>query len=175
MNSIIDMLAEGDLRTVGMVSEITKFVAEKPELFSEVIQAMVHADPGIRMRASDAVEKITRTKPEYLQPHKEFLLNDVMEQKQQEVRWHVAQILPRLDLTPQEVSLAADKLFSFLDDSSKIVQTNSLQALVDLAWEDDLLFGKVKAVVERLAEAGSPAVSNRAEKLFDELDDASEQ
>jgi hypothetical protein len=68
MKSIIDLLAEGDLRTVGRVSEIIKLVTEKPELISEVIQSMTNTDPGIRMRASDAVEKITRTKPEFLQP-----------------------------------------------------------------------------------------------------------
>jgi hypothetical protein len=98
-----------------------------------------------------------------------------MEQKQQEVRWHLAQLIPRLELSPQERSLAAAQLFGFLNDPSKIVQINSLQALVDLAWEDDDLFEKVKALVERMVDSGSPAVSNRARKLFLELDDLSDR
>jgi hypothetical protein len=171
MNDVIKMLEEGDLRTVGKVSEVLGAVAEQPDLFDDLVWAMAHSDPGIRMRASDAVEKITRTKPEYLQSHKAFLLKLVTVSSQQEVRWHLAQIVPRLGLSPRERSAAAEELFGFLDDPSKIVQTNALQALVDLAWEDDDLFPRVRAAVEVLAEEGSPAVSNRAGKLFLELDD----
>ena len=171
MNDIIRMLEEEDLRSVGRVPEVLSKIADQPDLFSEVIQAMTHPDPGVRMRASDAVEKISRTKPDYLKSHKSFLLDQVLESSQQEVRWHLAQIIPRLELSPGERSRVAKKLFTYLDDSSKIVQTNALQALVDLAWEDDDLFRKVRVAVERLAETGSPAVSSRAGKLFLQLDD----
>ncbi|RLD00079.1 MAG: hypothetical protein DRI46_08200 [Chloroflexi bacterium] len=171
MSELITKLEEGDLRSVGRVPEVLSMIADQPHLFSELIQAMAHPNPGVRMRASDAVEKISRTKPEYLQPHKSFLLDQMMEVYQQEVRWHLAQIVPRLELSPEERSRAADKLFSFLDDSSKIVQTNALQALVDLAWEDDDLFSKVRVEVKRLADTGSPAVSNRAGKLLPLLED----
>ena len=171
MMDVIKILTEGDLRTVGRVSDVLKAVAEQPDLFDDLVWAMAHSDPGIRMRASDAVEKITRTQPEYLQSQKDFLLRLVAESNQQEVRWHLAQIVPRLDLSPEERSGAAEELFGFLEDPSKIVQTNALQALVDLAWEDDELFPRVKAAVEVMAEEGSPAVSNRAGKLFIELDD----
>ncbi len=171
MNKIIEKLQEGDLRSIGKVSDVLSMVDDQPELFPEVIRAMDHSDPGIKMRASDAVEKITRTNPDYLQPHKTFLLKQVLICEQQEVRWHLAQILPRLDLTPEERTMVADILFTYLDDKSKIVQTNALQALVDLAWEDDHLFSKVRVEVERLADEGSPAVSNRAGKLFLQMDD----
>ena len=171
MSDVINMLEEGDLRSVDRVSEVISLVADQPGLFPEVIRAMAHSNPGIRMRASDAVEKISRTKPEYLHPHKEFILKHVSGSEQQEVRWHLAQIVPRLELSQKERSRVAEKLFAFLNDPSKIVQTNSLQALVDLAWEDDDLFPRVRDAVETLADEGSPAVSNRAGKLFLELDD----
>lgn len=171
MTDVLNMLEEGDLRSVGKVSEVLRIVAEQPEIFPDLIQAMTHPDPGIRMRASDAVEKISRTDPEYLQAHKAFLLNEVMAQSQQEVRWHLVQIVPRLELSAEERSQTAEKFFSYLEDPSKIVQTNTLQALVDLAWEDDELFPRVRTAVEKLAEEGSPAVSNRAGKLFLQMDD----
>lgn len=171
MSDIIGMLEEGDLRSVGRVSEILNLVADQPKIFHDLIRAMAHSDPGVRMRASDAVEKISRTTPDYLQPHKAFLINQVSLSDQQEVRWHLAQIIPRLALSPEERSEVAEDLFAFLDDPSKIVQTNALQALVDLAWEDDGLFPRVRDAVERLAVEGSPAVSNRAGKLFLKLDE----
>lgn len=171
MNDIITMLEEGDLRSIGRVPEVLGLIADQPDLFSELIRAMAHPDPGVKMRAADAAEKITRVHPDFLQSHKPFLLKLMPECTQQEVRWHLAQIVPRLELLPEERSKVADSLFSFLDDSSKIVQTNALQALVDLAWEDDDLFSRVKVEVERLADTGSPAVSNRAGKLFLQLGD----
>ena len=171
MSDIITILEEGDLRSIGRVTEVLTLIQDQPNLFPEVIQAMTHADPGVRMRASDAVEKITRSKPDFLQPHKTYLLKKVLDSEQQEVRWHLAQIIPRLDLTPKERLRVAGKLFAYLEDDSKIVQTNTLQALVDLAWDNDDLFNKVRAEVERLVDEGSSAVSNRAGKLFQQLDD----
>ena len=166
MNEIINKLEEGDLRSIGKVPEVVDMVLADPGLFRTVLQGMMHPDPGVRMRSSDAVEKISRNNPEYLQPHKAFLLNDVIGQTQQEVRWHLAQVIPRLELTDLERTQAAKALFAFLNDPSKIVQTNALQALVELAWDDDELFPSVKKAVEELARAGNPAVKNRADKLL---------
>jgi len=171
MSDVIRMLEDGDLRSVGRVPDVLRLVSDQPDLFPEVIQAMTHADPGIRMRAADAVEKITRRKPDYLSPYKTFLLKLVSVSDQQEVRWHLAQIIPRLEMTAEERSAAADEFFAFLEDPSKIVQANALQALVELAWEDDDLFSKVRKEVERMAGEGSPAVSSRAGKLLPQMDD----
>jgi hypothetical protein len=165
-NKIINHLKEGDLRSIGKVPAVVEMVLADPALFPSVLKYMVHEDPGVRMRSSDAVEKISRQHPECLQPHKSFLLTEVIQQSQQEVRWHIAQIIPRLALDESEKRLIAEVLFTFLEDPSKIVQTNSLQALVDLTWDDDELFLRVKREVERLADTGSPAVKNRAEKLL---------
>ena len=169
MKTILSYLKDGDLRSIGRVPEVVEIVLADPKLFEHLIQGMMHQDPGIRMRSSDAVEKITRQKPEYLCSHKDFILNDVAIQTQQEVRWHLAQIIPRLELTDEEIKIASLELFSYLDDTSKIVQANALQALVDLAWKNDALLPRVKDAVRKLAEIGSPAVKNKAKKLLNKL------
>ena len=81
----------------------------------------------------------------------------------------MAQIVTRMDWTRPERHQVVDVLFSYLEDSSKIVQTNALQALVELAWEEDDLFTKVRQAVERLVDLGSPAVKNRAKKLLSKI------
>jgi hypothetical protein len=169
MKTILSYLKDGDLRSIGRVPEVVEIVLADPKLIEHLIPGMMHQAPGIRMRSSDAVEKITRQKPEYLHPHKDFILNDVAKQTQQEVRWHLAQIIPRLELTDEEIKIASLELFSYLDDTSKIVQANALQALVDLAWKNDALLPRVKDAVRKLTETGSPAVKNKAEKLLNEL------
>jgi hypothetical protein len=58
---------------------------------------------------------------------------------QQEVRWHVAQLLPRLALTASRRARAITILRGFVDDDSRIVWTFAMQALADLAEHDEQL------------------------------------
>ena len=169
MDTILSYLEEGDLRSIGRVPEVIEMVLADPTLFQLLIRAMIHQDPGVRMRSADAVEKISRERPDYLHPHKDFILSKVTKQTQQEVRWHLAQILPRLEWNERERQQVVEILFSFLDDSSKIVQTNSIQALAELVNDDADLYLRVRRVVEELIDTGSPAVKNRATKLLPKL------
>ena len=60
------------------------------------------------MRAVDAAEKITVTRPELLKPHKLELLGLLDEAEQIELRWHLALMAPRLALTgPERMRVAA--------------------------------------------------------------------
>ena len=89
--------------------------------------------------------------------------------EQQEIRWHIAQMIPRLHLTPKEKSTMTDILFDYLHDKSNIVITFSLQALAEFALEDKSLRPRVIKVLEKLTQTGSPAVKNRGKKLLAEL------
>jgi hypothetical protein len=131
---------------------------------------MLHVDPLVRMRSADAAEKITQARPEFLQPYKKQLLQTVSRIEQQEVRWHLAQMLPRLELSPEEREQALEILISFLGDQSKIVQTFSLQALADLAVGDRNLIPQVRVILADALGSGSPAVVSRVKKLQARLD-----
>ena len=60
------------------------------------------ADPLLRVRVAEAVEKISARRPDLLRPYKKKLLRDIAAIEQKEVRWHVAQMLPRLELDEAE-------------------------------------------------------------------------
>lgn len=169
MHDIVRKLEGGDRRSIGRANEVVDDVLKDAHLFSVLLNGTLTADPLIRMRAADAVEKITREHPEYLQPHKTALILQVAQVEQQEVRWHVAQMMPRLVCTSEERECVAGILFGYLDDQSKIVQTNAMQALADIAEVDERLLPRVFEVVEDLAETGSPAVRSRARKLLAKL------
>jgi len=144
-------------------------VLGSPSLFGELIGGLFVEDPVIRMRSADAVEKITLVKPDLLKPYKRKLLRLAGNIDQQEVRWHLAQILPRLNLGPQEKCRVVEILHGYLDDRSKIVVTFSLQALADLAAEDHKLRARTIGVLEKFAETGSPAIKSRSRKLLRRL------
>ena len=169
MANILDKLAGGDRRSVGRVSEVVEAVLDKPRLFEALIDGLLTDDPVIRMRAADAIEKITLDHPEYLQPFTGQLIRLSENTAQQEVRWHMAQILPRLDLKPGQRDSVVETLFSYLADNSKIVVTFSLQALSDFAVEDNKLRARVVTVLEKKLATGSPAVKSRSRKLLAKL------
>jgi hypothetical protein len=163
---VLHKLSGGDRRSIGRANEVVEQVLKEPKLIDELLEGIAQDDPIVRMRSADVLEKVTGQHPEWLQPHKRLLLNQIAAIDQQEVRWHVAQMLPRLDMTRRDRVKAYEILESYCEDESRIVKTFSMQALADLASADPTLRAKVAAVIKNLTRTGSPAVRNRGRKLL---------
>jgi hypothetical protein len=88
------------------------------------------------------------------------------EATEQEMRWHLAVMVPRLPLNATERELAISALSGYLEDRSSIVKTFALQGLADLAQNDAVIR---PGVIETLREAtrnGTPAMKARSRKLL---------
>ena len=167
MSDILKKLRGGDLRSIGRAEEVMQDILDTPSLFSEVFEGMLDEDPRVRMRSADAMEKVASRYPEYLQPFKDRMINEVSQIKQQEVRWHVAQMFSYLKVNQVERDQIINILLSYIDtDSSRIVKVFAMQTLADLAREDASIRNMVVEKVEEIAEAGSPAMVSRARKLL---------
>ena len=105
----------------------------------------------------------------YLQPFKLRLISLAGRTTQQEIRWHLAQILPRVKLGPDEKKEIEKYLFLYLNDPSKIVVTFALQALTDFALENIKLQPRMIRVLQEFIHSGSPAIKNRSRKLLKQL------
>ena len=169
MSKILSSLKIGDRRSIGNADEVARKIASDKKLFVQVFDAMLSPDPLVRMRAADAVEKATREYPELLRPFKSELLLEVALIDQQEVRWHVALMLPRLELTPTEVDLAVSILLDYLADKSSIERTCAMQGLADLALQHPRLSSRVIALIESLTSDGSAAMRSRGRRLLARL------
>jgi HEAT repeat protein len=171
MSEILKKLEGGDRRSIGRANEVVEDVLDNPTLFDAVFEGMLSDDPLIRMRGADAVEKITARRPDYLQPFKKKLLEEVANIDQHEVRWHVAQMLPRLTLSRRELKTAVETLLNYLSDESSIVKTFAMQALADFAGREVSLRDRLIKVLEKCTRAGSPAMKSRGRKLLKRLKD----
>lgn len=169
MHPLLQQLTGGDRRSIGQSEKVTAAVLADPALFSIVFEGMLVDDPLVRMRCADAVEKITEQHPEWLLPHKKTLLRQVAKIEQQEVRWHAAQLFPRLPLTKAERGAVVKILHTYLTDKSGIVRTFAMQALADLAEQDESLRAPVIAQLEELTRTGTPAMQSRGRKLLAQL------
>jgi HEAT repeat protein len=173
MSDILGKLKGGDRRSIGKSEEAVKDIARTPALFADLFAGLFDADPVIRMRAADAVEKSTRNGPELLRPWKRALLEQISILPEKEVRWHIAQLIPRLSLTPGEQETAVQILMGYLQDESSIVKTFSMRALADLALRDDRLRSQIAPLIERLTRTGTPAMRSRGRKLLKQLGQSS--
>ena len=171
MTSILTKLKGGDLRSIGRADEVVKDILNDPSLFEIVFEGMVSDDPLIRMRAADAIEKVSSSHPEYLQPYKTKLINEVSKIDQQEVQWHAAQMFGYLKLTKNERDKIILILFTWLDGSkSNIVRVFSMQALADIAEKDEKLRSKMVKRLKDMKKKGSPSIASRSKKLLTKLE-----
>ncbi len=93
--NILALLAGGDRRSIGRADQVAWIVAKDRKLFPQLVAGLWSEDPLIRMRAADASEKITRENPAWLLPYKKELLGLLAEASEQEMRWHLAAMVPQ--------------------------------------------------------------------------------
>jgi hypothetical protein len=163
------LLKGGDRRSIGRSNFVVKLVLRAPKRFAELIKCLWSDDPIVRMRAADAAEKISTIRLELLNPYKAELLGLLAETEQIELRWHLAQMIPRLPLTRDERRLAAELFQLYLQDRSSIVRTFALQALADMSRSDSQLWPQVREILEKSIARGTAAMKARARKLLKEL------
>jgi hypothetical protein len=175
MNSVLNKLIGGNRRSIGRSTEVVANVLAHPAYFRHLFEGMAADDPVIRMRAADAIEKITARRPELLRPYKRGLLAIAGSSEQQEIRWHAALIIPRLELTKKERAVALDILFDYLRDKSSIVKTFAMQALWDLAKADPKLKAQIIPLIEELTLVGTAAMRARGRKILRQLKSASKR
>src|SRR5579862_7240005 len=113
-NDILGMLRGGDRRSIGRADRVAEIARENASLFPRLIAGMWNEDDLVKMRAADAAEKVSRKQPQLLQSFKTELLGLMGETEQQEVRWHLAAMILRLELDADERQFAVARLKEYL-------------------------------------------------------------
>lgn len=170
--TLIDLLRGGDLRSIGRVAEVVERAGDSQSSFDALFAAMFSDEPVVQLRASDAVEKISRRYPHLLQSHIAALLADLPPGLRQEVYWHIPLLLPRVPLTDAERERAWTQIVGILHsrNKSRILVVNCLQGLADLSLQSDWRREEAAALIRREMEDGSPAIRARGRKLLAALE-----
>jgi len=175
MRELLKMLEGGDRRSIGRADKAAAMVEKNPRLFGRLIHGLWSENALVRMRAADAAEKVTRKKPELLAAYKKELLGLLVETEQQEVRWHLAVMVPRLKLNAKQRRAAMHVLQGYLEDRSSIVKTLALEGLVELTGEDARLRAGVVEILREAVRSGTAAMKARARKLLRKTDAGEER
>jgi hypothetical protein len=151
---------------IGRANQVAAMVANDQGLFPRLIAGLWSRNPLVRMRAADAAEKVTRKHRELLQPYKRKLLGLLTEAQEQELRWHLAVMVPRLGLNAREQRVAISTLNEYLQDRSSIVKTFALQGLADLAQAEPAFRPQALEILRAATRNGTPAMKARGRKLL---------
>lgn len=168
-NPILDMLIPGDLRMKGNSEKVVEHILSNAGELDLLIACLDKESEAMRMRCCDAMEKISRSHPQWFNQYKARLLKTAEREEQKEVRWHLAQIIPRLSLTTRQKHTAYTTFQTYLNDKSSIVKTFAMQALVDLAQQDNSLMNETRKTIQVLTRTGTPAMQSRGHQLLKAL------
>ena len=161
-----DQLKGGDLRSLGNANEIAGSIHDQVS-FNDLFKCLFDADRVVAMRSIDAVEKITREHPEYLQPRKAELLQLLHQSSPKEFKWHLPLLFVRLDLSNDETGEVWATLTNWALDKneSRIVRVNSLQGLHDLLLIHRDLQRDYDQTILELEQENIPSITARIRKL----------
>lgn len=164
--SFTTLLLGKDLRTINKNSIVVQSVHDQ-HTFDELFGLVFHHERPLVMRAVDAVEKITSKHPEFLTPHKQQLLRVLKGADHKELKWHIAQLVTRLDLTADELNDIWNMLayWCLNKNERKIVRVNALQGLFDLSRGNQLLKEEFAGIIAVMEHEMIPSIQARIKKF----------
>jgi len=169
MTDILEKLRGGDRRSIGRANEVVQQVEQYPVLLRIVFDGLYESDPVVRMRAADVIEKVTQDKPELLSGYTSEVISILVSEEQQEVCWHMAQIVPRLECNANEESEIIEVLKRYMLHKSKIVIVSAMESLAVIAGRNRSILDEVIEIINAQMEKGSPAVCSRGRRLLQNL------
>lgn len=165
------LLTGGDPRSLRNADIVIDAASRQPERLAELVQCVCSDDEIVRMRASDALEKVCRAQPGLVQRFVPRLLTEMSRIDQASVQWHLAQILTEVQLGEGERAEAITILEHNLDISDDWIVTNlTLQALATFARTSPAVRTRLVARLHRYQHSPYKSVASRARKLLAELD-----
>lgn len=169
--NIRQLLTGGSPRSLGRGEQVVKLVLANPKRVRELFECILCDDVIVRMRASDALEKVCRQKPLLLQPLTERLFTEVASIKQPSVQWHLSQILGEIPLNNADTARAIRLLKRTLSESTDWIVINlTLESLARFASEDQDLRSELKQLLPRYLNSPYKSVAARARRLARQLE-----
>lgn len=166
MNKFEKLLGGEDLRSLAKSKGLEKLIKTQTE-FDELFASLLSEDRLIVMRAADVIEKVSKSHAEFLQAHTDELIEIFKKAGNKELKWHLAQLIPRLELNSVNSKTLLDLLYQWVLDkqNSRIVRVNALQSVFELSCESKLKLGKLKQLLAQLKEESIPSINARIRKI----------
>ena len=170
MKSVREKLTGGTRTSVGSADEVIQKLLKNTVGLSVIYDLFLDEDPVVAMRASYVAMKVAEQKPDSVEPFAKDLLKNLNLYTQQEVRWHIPQLLAHLNLTLAQRRKAYEVLMEWSEtDKSKIVGYYSLQTAANFAETDDKLLQDFIPRLKKANKLGAKSIQNGCKKIAKQL------
>ena len=164
-------LSGGTRTSIGEADRVIAKLLKDPADLIEIYDLFLDKDPVVAMRASYVAMRVAEKNPESVLPFSKDLLKNLDLYKQQEVRWHIPQLLVHLELTKAQRRRAYEVVMNWVEtDSSKIVGYYGFQAAADFAEMDEALLQDFIPRIRKANRTGAKSIQNRCKKIAKQLD-----
>lgn len=171
MHALREKLTGGTRTSVGAADEVIQKLLKNSTGLPVIYDLFLDEDPVVAMRASYVAMKVAEQKPESVKPFAKTLLRDLPLYTQQEVRWHIPQLLAHLNLTLPQKRKAYEALMNWTEsDKSKIVGYYILQTAANFAATDDTLLQDFIPRLKKANKFGAKSIQNRCKKIAKQLE-----
>jgi len=164
------MLAMDKPLAAGRAAEVAALLLKHPRKTAQVVECLWDEDAGVANRAADALERASGRNPLLLRHWKEALLGRMVDAEENKLRWNLALMAPRLELTEAETERAASVLRMWLEDRSSIVKTSAMHGLAGLTRWNPAMMQEVLDMLRILSRSGTPAMRARGRILLKRLE-----
>jgi outer membrane PBP1 activator LpoA protein len=171
LSTVRKLLTGGTRTSVGEADQVIQKLLKAPSGLSEIYSLFLDEDPVVAMRASYVAMRVAEQRPESVNPFAKELLKNLELYTQQEVRWHIPQLLVHLNLTKAQKRRAYEVVMNWAEtDKSKIVGYYGFQAAADFAETDELLLEDFIPRIRQANKTGAKSIQNRCKKIAKQLD-----
>ncbi len=169
MNQVLKWLSGGDLRSDGMSNEVADIVLNNPQLFGDLFEGLSAGDDVIRGRTADALEKVSRERPDLLVDRLHLLMQVSKFDTVPMVKMHIAMIFGNLAVYKEKINQLILALLDLLEDESAFVKSWTISSLCIIGR---IYPGERDQIVEKivpLQKDKSIAIRTRAGKALNLL------
>jgi hypothetical protein len=171
--TIHSMLLEGRHRlAVARVREVAELVAAEPKTARRLVECLFDEDAGVANRAADALERASYRQPSLLATWKDLLLGRMIDAEENKLRWNLALMAGRLELTVPETRRVAAILKGWLEDGSSAVKACAMEGLAGMAKQNKALMPEVLDLLRILTRSGTPAMRARGRIVLKRMERA---
>jgi hypothetical protein len=174
MNKILSLLTGGDLRSDGLANEVANIILDNDILIGELWEGFNSTDKLIRGRSADALEKISRTKPELVIPQLKNLFSLAKMDNPMMVKMHLAMIFGHVLACDVEEEEIKNILYYLLRDESVFTRSWAIVSLCILARKYPQNKSEIIQKITPMKTDKSVAIRTKASKALKVLleDDA---
>ncbi|MGW8224750.1 MAG: hypothetical protein ACWGOY_03415 [Anaerolineales bacterium] len=162
MNEVLTWLSGGDLRSDGLANEVAQFVLDNPNAFDDLYAGLFEEEDVVRGRAADAIEKVSRSRPDLLQGHLQELGSLARMERVPLVKMHLAMIFGHLAVYPELIEHLMTLLIELLDDDSVFARSWAMVSLCIIGRRYPQECQRILELIAPFGRDGSAAIRSKA-------------